>query len=404
MKALRIACGQPVAPFDDPVGSEEILGRTLAEIQAEELEAAGFSLVDEAPSNEPYLVYSDRTWFTRGALRCFLAQAEAPARLRVDHEGFLAMTEGVQQWPERGLYELALLPAGHAPSFQAPPVTVDLGFEDAPAPREHPAMAHAMPEALSVSDAQVHQIDHWSHILRVNWLAMASTIQREKRKFEGLNLFVKAWRIAGLLLRVRSLNEFKLAAGLNQVGKNCRIHPTAVVEASVLGDDVEIGPFAVVRASVVGEGARIEEFATVNMSVIGRGARVGRRGTANLSVLYQGAMVGSANGYQACVFGRDSFCAWSTTVFDLSFKDPIKVWYRGQRVSSGTYFLGAVLGHRARLGGLVSLGYGSEVPNDAFVVGTAQNVLRSWEPGDGPHRVVDGVARPVKGPRPTEEE
>ena len=403
MKAFRVAVGRPVAPFGDPVGQEEVLGRTLAEVQQEELEAAGFMLVEEAPRDEPYLCFSDRTWFSRGALRRFREQASAPARLQVEHPHFLKLTLGVQELPSPGLYEVALLPSGHEPGFQAPPVVVDLGFEEEDPPPEHPALAHAMPERLALSDAQVHQIDHWSHILRVNWLAMASTIQREKRGFAQQNLLVKAWTIARLLLRARSINEFRLASALSHVGKDCRIHPTAVVEASVLGDKVEVGPYAVVRGSVVADGARIEDFASVNMSVIGRGARVGRRGTANLCVMYPGAMIAAANGYQACLLGEDSFCAWSTTVFDLSFKDPIKVNHRGKRVSSGTYFLGAVVGHRARLGGLVTLGYGAEVPNDAFVVGDAQRVLRNWENGPGPHRVVDGVARPVKG-RPRSEE
>ena len=396
--------GRPIAPFGDPPGQEQILGRSLEEIQQEELAAAGFTLVDEAPADEPYLVFSDRTWFTRMTLQRFRAAAEPPARLKVDHAGFLALSGALQDWPEPGLYELALLPAGQAPGFQAPGVVVDLGFQPGETPREHPALAHAMPGSLPVSDAEVHQLDHWTHILRVNWLAMASTIQREKRAFEASNLLLKAWKLLGLLARARSVDEFRLAAKLSHFGRGCRVHPTAVVEASVLGDDVEVGPFAVVRASVVKDGARIEDFASVNMSVIGAGARIGRRGTSNLSVLYPGAMISSGNGYQACLFGRDAFVAWSTTVFDLSFKGPIKVMHRGERVSSGTHFLGACVGHGARLGGLVTLGYGAEVPNGAFVVGSSHDVLRHWELGPSPHRVVDGVARPVKGGPSTEEE
>jgi len=399
-----VRTGRPIGPFGDLPGQEQILGRSLVAIQREELEAAGFTLVDEAPREEAYLVFSDRTWFTRMALQRFREKAVPPARLKVDHPGFLALSAALQEWPEPGLYELALLPSGHAPGFQVPGVVVDLGFEPGELPREHPAISHAMPGSLPVSDAQVHQLDHWTHILRVNWLAMASTIQREKRAFEGSNLLLKAWKLLGLLVRARSVDEFRLASKLSHFGRGCRVHPTAVVEASVLGDGVEVGPFAVVRASVVKDGARIEDFASVNMSVIGAGARIGRRGTANLCVLYPGAMISAGNGYQACLFGRDAFCAWTTTVFDLSFKGPVKVMHRGQRVSSGTHFLGACVGHGARLGGLVRLGYGAEVPNGAFVVGSSHDVLRHWEVGSSPHRVVDGVARPVKGHPSTEEE
>lgn len=403
MKALMLRTGRPIPPLLDEPGQEQVLGRSLAEVQQEELLAAGLDPVEEAPSSEPYLVFSDRTWFTRGTLRRFIEAASGPARLRVEHPGFLALSGALQELPSPGVYELALVAAGGEPSFEQPPLTVDLGFEEGDPPTEHPAMAHAMPESLAVSDAEVHQLDHWSHILRVNWLAMASTIQREKRGFEASNLFVKIWKVLGLLLRARSLNEFKLAAALSHVGKGCRIHPTALIEASVLGDGVEVGPYAVVRGSVVKDGARIEDFAAVNMSVIGAGARVGRRGTANLTVLYPGAMVSSGNGYQGCLFGRDSFSAWSNTAFDISFSGPVKVLHRGERVSSGTHFLGACVGHRVRLGGQVTLGYGAEVPNDGFVVGAAQKVLRHWEDGPSPHRVVDGVARPVRGGAEKEE-
>ena len=49
--------------------------------------------------------------------------------------------------------------------------------------------------------------------------------------------------------------------------------------------------------------------------------------------------------------------------YDLSFGAPVKVLHRGERVSSGTHFLGAAIGHRARVGAEVILGYGAEVPN-----------------------------------------
>jgi hypothetical protein len=112
-------------------------------------------------------------------------------------------------------------------------------------------------------------------------------------------------------------------------------------------------------------------------------------------VLYDRAFVGAGNGFQASVFGVGSFVAWSVTVFDISFGKPIRVWHRGEKVSSETYFLGAAIGHGARIGGLVQLGYGSEVPNEALVVADSSAVLRNWKEGAGPHRVVDGCAEPL---------
>lgn len=395
--AVILPSGVHIAPFGDPVADSQVLGRSLRVVQREALAEVGVQEVSTPPSDQPYLLLSDRTWVTGGALRRFLAVAQAPARLRVCDPDWLAMTATLQDTPEPGLYEVALLPAGAPPRFDGlPAVDVDLEFERTRPVADHPALAHALPGSLPVSDGGVHQLDHWTHILRVNWLAMTSTIQREKRKFEALLLPVKVWKILGLVLKARSLNRFRLAAALTRTGKGCSIHPTAVVEASVLGDGVEIGPFAVVRGSVLGDGVKVEEYGAVNASVLGAKAHIGKRGTANLCVLYPGAYLSCGNGHQASLLGRDSFLAWSVTIFDLSFAGPVRVWHRGQRVSAGTHFLGAVLGHRARLGGQVSLGYGAEVPNDTFVVGDSSPVLREVAPGPSPHRVRQGVAQPVR--------
>jgi len=395
--AVITPSGKVIAPFDDPVGEVALLDRTLRHLQEEAITGAGLTLAEHPPADAPYLAFSDRTFVTEGALERLLSQAQPPARAHVGDSVWLENTGPLQELDEPGLYELGLFPAGAPPDYrQLPPVTLELDLTYQTPPTEHPAISHAAPDKVAAGDAVIHQVDHWTHILRINWLAMAATIAREKRRFEGRFILMKIALILLVWSRARfSLNPFKIASALNQIGKNCIIHPTAVVEGAVLGDNVNIGPFAVVRGSVIGEGVTVEDYAVVNMSAVGAGARIGRRGTCNLCVLYPGAFFGAGNGYQACVFGRESFAAWTTTVFDLSFDKHVKVMLDGKRVDSGTFFLGAAIGHRAKLGGLVTLGYGAEVPNDAFVVGDSFSVMRRWEDGPGPHRVVDGVARPV---------
>jgi len=378
------------------VAEVQILGRSLAQTQGEAIAAAGLTQVETPPADQPYLLLSDRTWVTEATLRALISQAQAPARLQVTDATWLATASGLQELTAPGVFEVGLVPAGGSPDFDSlPPVPIDLAVETRPAPKEHPALAHAMPDSIPFTDAGIHQVDHWLHILRTNWMALSCTIAREVRGFSQKPWWAKAWKFLGLLLKVRSLRPDKLARGISHFGKGCRIHPTAVIEASVLGENVEVGPFSVVRGSLLGDGVRIEDQATINASVLGAGARVGRRGTANLCVLYEGAFVSAGNGFQASVFGKGSFLAWSVTLFDISFGRPIRVWHRGEKVSSETYFLGAAVGHRARIGGKVQLGYGSEVPNDSLLVADAGEALRNWQEGEGPHRVVGGCARPV---------
>jgi len=397
VKVFVSSSEQVVSPWNDPVSEVQVLGRSLAELMLEEFERAGLTLVQSPPQDETYLLVSDRTWITSAALLAFIERAEPGQQFLVDNALWLEMTGALQDWKSEGLYEVGLMPAGAKPEFEnLSPILVDLKIEEREAPTEHPALAHAMPDRLPFTDACVHQIDHWTHVLRANWMAISSTFAREGRAFGRKNIFAKALGLLWLVLKTRSFSRWKFARTLSRVPKSANVHPTAVVELSVLGEDVEIGPYAVIRGSVLGDGVRVEEHAVVNASVLGRRARVGKRGTANLSVLYPGAFISAGAGHQACVFGRECFVAWGVTTFDLSFGEPIKVHQNGQRVSSGTYFLGSAVGHRSRIGGEVSLGYGVEVPNDATLVGHADRVLRHWEEGASPHRVVDGVARSVQ--------
>ena len=396
MKVFVVDAGLDISPFNDPAKECQILGRRLSDSQKEAFAQLGIEHVDSPPEGESYLLISSRTWFTTQTIAQFLKVATAGSRLKIDDDLFCESSAKLQELPEEGLYEIGLIAAGAPPSFDGlTPVVIDARVERKEAPKEHPALMHAMPRELPFTDVGVHQIDHWSHILRANWMAISCSFAREHRKFKSRNIVSKFFAVVWFLMKARSISKWKLARALSVVGKKSSIHPTAVVEASVVGEGVEIGPYAVVRGSFIGDGCKIEEHTTVNASVLGRGAKVGRFGMANLSVLYDGAFVGAANGYQASVFGEGAFLAWSVTVFDLSFGEHVKVRHKGERVSSGSFFLGAAIGHRARIGGQVSLGYGTEVPNDSFLVGSAQDVMRSWEEGEGPHRVVSGVATPI---------
>ena len=184
MKALRISTGRSLAPFGDPVGASRVLERPLAEAQEAALTAAGLTLVAEAPVGEPFLVFTDRTWFSAALVRALLHAG--PGRLRVQNPAFAEIYEPLQDLPAPGLYEIGVVAAGqsHAldtfPDLQ--PVTVDLQLKTEEMKGIHPALAFASKPIL-VSEAMVHQIDHWTHLLRVNLLAMAVRGLEAKRSW-----------------------------------------------------------------------------------------------------------------------------------------------------------------------------------------------------------------------------
>jgi carbonic anhydrase/acetyltransferase-like protein (isoleucine patch superfamily) len=391
MKAFCLNTATNVAPFGGPVGEMAIGGLTLAEVQNLALVAAGFERVDTPPSEGAYLLFSDRTWFTSDLLRQ-LAGA-GPGRLRVLDEGWQAWTKAQQKLEEPGLYELGICEG--APSFEAmKPLDLALEFHEMALGELHPSFSHAVKNPIRMGAAMVHQIDHWSHLVRVNQLSLGVRMEEARADWDGASFVGKAWRLFKILLKARSLNGWKIAASLSEYGKNTTVHPTAVVEFSVLMDGCEIGPHAVVRGSVIGEGAVVDSHAVVNASSMGAGSKVGRFGHINLCTLFAGSMVSTGDGFQVSVFGRDSFVAWGATVLDLSFGSPIKVEVDGGgRESVGHHFLGAAIGHRAKIGHGVKIGYGVAIPNDVLLVDKA-DVLTRWGDGplDQPAIVRDGVA------------
>jgi carbonic anhydrase/acetyltransferase-like protein (isoleucine patch superfamily) len=397
MLAVRVSSGTTFPPFDDAVGQTRILTSTLAEAQEAALSAAGFTLVASAPTDAPYLVISDRVWFTASFLRCVRATGGV-GRVRISDETWLREMGPLQTAPERP--EVAMVAAGAPPSLDGPDLPVDLQLRAAPPVVLHPAFAHAQ-RPLVTGTRLVHGVEHWSHVLRVNLLALVATAEEAKAEFEASPFWKRALRVIGILLRARSVKPHAIARALNRVGRGCTIHPTAVVEACQLGNNVEVGPYALLRGCIVGDGAKIEDYAHASVSVIGAGARLGRTAMCNFSVLYPGAFVSAGGGWQMCVFGRDAFVAMTATAYDLSFGGPIRVVHQGAVVSAETHFLGVAVGHRAKIGAHVKMGYGMAVPNDAFLVAPSGDVLRKWPDAiEGAATVRDGVAVPVVAPKP----
>ena len=397
--AVRLDTGSTIAPFGDPVGAMPVGDTTLAGWQERVLGLLGIPLVAAPPAQGPYLLFTDRTFFTADAVRRLAAAGGG--RLHIDDADWWALTGPLQEVPAPGVYELVLHPGGPTPWTEIPAKTVEHGLTDLPLPKIHAAFRHAMGK-IRVGPCMAQQVHHWSHIPRINQLALGATVHEAKRDFELAPFYKKGALVAALLLRARGIAPTKIARALCRIGQNTKIHPTAIVEVSEIGDDVEIGAYAIVRASVLAKGAKVDDHAIVQMSVMGEGATLSRFGYLHYSVCFPDAFVSTGGGFQLCVFGRESFVAWGATILDLSFGDPVPVEQAGRKVSSGAYFLGAAVGHGARLGNGVRVNYGATVPNGAFLVADPDPLYRFWGPGPVTGEAVvvrKGRVEPIKGPR-----
>jgi acetyltransferase-like isoleucine patch superfamily enzyme len=396
MKAVCIKTSTQIAPFGDSAGEMAVDTKTLSECQAQSLKDAGFTLVSKAPDGERYLVFSDRTWFTPHLLTCL--KRAGTGRLLVTDTVWNAWTGPLQDLDSPGLYEIGIREGGEPGWDDLPAIEVDLEFRDLELEPLHSSMEHAAHHPVRVGPAMVHQVDHWSHIVRVNQLVLAARMEEARYDWDTAGVFGKLWRLLAIVFKTRSLNGWKIASALSERGKDISVHPTAVVEFSILEDGCDIGPHTVIRGSIIGAGAKVDAHATVTGSVVGAGAKVGKYAFLNLCTLFSNAMVSCGDGFQASVFGKDSFVAWGCAILDLSFGRSIKVERNGpgsERVDTEQHFLGAAIGHRAKIGHGVKIGYGVSVPNDALLV-DGGDFLRTW--GDAPvgQPVILKDGRPVK--------
>ncbi|MEC7987566.1 MAG: hypothetical protein VX278_20535 [Myxococcota bacterium] len=368
-----------------------IFDTPLCEIQRETLEKAGVDLVEEPPKDEPYILISDRIWFTYPLIELLKKHR---GRLCIKDSNWHVAMHPLQELGPQQAYDIAVLEAGEAPQFDGLPLIFpDLEFREGEPLELHEAMRHAL-RPVCLSPYMAHHIDHWSHILRVNQIAIIAQAEETRYRWRKGGFFAKIGMVLGFLWRIRSFSKRTMLARIGEVGKNCKIHPTAVIEACKIGDNVEIGPHAVVRASVIGDGAKIDEHTSVNLSVIGKKARVGRAAIANLSVLYPNVMLSYGQGFQGCLFGEGAFIAIGVVALDLSFGKPIRVENNGEWVDSGMHFLGIAVGHRAALGNGARFNYGVSIPNDALLVGPKDGLYKdaSQAPPKAPSHCVDGKA------------
>ena len=401
MKLLRIETGTPIAPWDDPIGDTPVLDITLRQSQDRAAAEAGLTLVDAAPADEPYLLLGDRLWVTAETLR--RVARGGPGRLRIDDAGFAEGMHALQDLGPDDTYDLAHLPAGAPPTFAGVARRDDnLGLHDGFMPPFNKHMQHAL-RPVRVGPAMAHHLDHWSHVVRVNQLALVALGEEARHWWDTSGWLPRLWQVLKLMWRAKKLSRRAIFHHLLPVSRDAQIHETAVVEASRVAAGAYIGPHAVVRGSVIGPGARIEDSATVNLSSIGEKCQVERFGMVNLCVLYPGACVSKTDGFQGSVLGRDAFVAQGATGLDMSFGAPIKVMHRGERVSSGQHFLGVALGHDVVVGNGVRLNFGVEVANGAVLVAPSAGLIRDAsgaEPGVPVRCQPDGSVAPVRRTQP----
>ncbi len=230
---------------------------------------------------------------------------------------------------------------------------------------------------MPVTSTLAAHVEHWVHIL---WLNQAAFGTRWLDIARAHKLWV-AWRA----LTAPPWSFAAFTKRFVHLGKNVRIHPSAWVEASIIGDNVVIGARASVRHAVLGDGVVVGDHATVLSSTLGQGVKVTPRTFVVWSAAYPGAVLSNYK-LQVSLIGKEASLSTWAGLIDAKLQGTVEVRHDGVLRSTERSFLGSCLGHGAHVGAKVLLLPGREVPNGAFLTMRDDELVREI-PADLPKGV-----------------
>jgi acetyltransferase-like isoleucine patch superfamily enzyme len=421
VRALIIETGRKLSPFGDP--PDEALfamgtvgGAVRASLERRGLRVERVRLEDPVPaSDEPTLVLCDHTYLSdkcagdfladafkqRGVVRLALCRTPASEYMRpvssvvvepLDPSGFGGRRRGAGKTDakasERVCYDAFFAAAGKLPAADSCAALLDELREKSPrlvvGKREivrevrMPIVGDAESTRMEfpITSTVAAHVEHWVHVLWLNQLAFGILWGETIRQH-------KLWALSRALLAF-PWSMPRLFASLVRRGAGVRIHPTAHVEGSILGDGVVIGARASVRNSVLAPGTEVGDHATVITSVLGERSYVTPKTFFVWGAAYPDAVISNYK-MQMSLVGRGASASTWAGLIDAKFTGAIEVLHDGERVSTERNFLGSCLGHDSHVGAKVLVLPGREVPNGAFITMRPDEIVReipdSLEPG-----------------------
>jgi hypothetical protein len=244
---------------------------------------------------------------------------------------------------------------------------------------------HELPTALLMAVTS-----DWD-LLFANHIALAADLARRCRAS-------RTAVVRGFCSRRRLPLAQRIALSYRAIAASADVHPTAVVEGSVIGPGCRIGAHAVVRFSHLGRDVRLHDGAKVEWSVVGD-----RTWLMHDLVLYRCCVERDCflihGPYQFSAFQAGA-AAFATILMDYRPDGrPIRVQVEGQVRDYPGRFLGAVLQPGAKTLGGSLVGPGRVVPAGCWL-GTPDGSIHVRDaPADAPRGRALAPGAPSTGPK-----
>lgn len=362
----------------DPLSDALILNRPLSSWRGPAALADGGTTV-----RGPAFVYGADVWASPGMLVGMEAAAKgrtAPVRLVRPEDGPGATADPLGRLPRRDghiVFDLWFIPPGAAVEFGdgVPAALQDaVGVDVETKVHEMDVAADAVSSGsgtdtikLQFAGVAAAPVAHWVELQRANLLAIGT------QALEG-GAFKGAMTLLWAALRRVSVNPFAIAAGVTSKGRKCLIHPSAVVEACVLGDNVKVDAGAVLRGCVVGDGAKIGPHAFGEFSILGAGSELQKSAICTVTVVYPGARVGGVA--QLTVIGRDVRFKLGAVTTDMNPGGaPLRVMTPDGLAPVDVGYLGCCVGHGAFVGSGIWIAPGRAIEAGRVVLRDASQMV-----------------------------
>ncbi|OGD66774.1 hypothetical protein A2442_01465 [Candidatus Campbellbacteria bacterium RIFOXYC2_FULL_35_25] len=368
MKIYVIKKQELIEPFQKLSKDLKIGNRKLNEIQNDNFLKLNLNpvIVDnlsEIRDEEEHLVINDNIYFEYELLKEFIQNSKkiksntvCSMKKGIFTERTFINLQNVENKKDYFNYNLFYFPPKELRG-ETKKIIFDLNqkFEYLPLPKH---LSKSGKYFIPLTTKSIIQIDHWSNLWAAN-LAFVITIIEQANKTNKILLLL-------LAIKNFSFNRWKIAGSLNKIGKKCDIHPTAIVECSVIGDNVTIGAGTIIRESVIGNDSFIGNGITIEYSVIGNNCTI-VDGHILYSTIYSNAQIANQM-ISASIIGKDVFIGAGVILTDLRLDNKNVLTKKDNHlIDTGNIFLGSCLGNGVYLGSGCIVAPGRSIPNGLHI-------------------------------------
>jgi hypothetical protein len=366
----RLRTNKTLFSFGDDIRSVPICGKSLSERQVEAIGQNGGKVVDIASEKEikekQYFIFEDDLLFTREFVKQLILSIKKDAGSK---QYGLAENEFNNRYilphsldPQQNLHFAFYFINRELSTLNLCQIRQKLFDNELFLPNQ---IVKGARYYVGRSDCFIGRIASPFHLLQLN---LAFNLMRTI-PIQGFfpEWMVKKFGSPGSRFYYMALKR------MNKIGNNCQIHPSAIIEASVLGDHVIVGANSVIRFSQIGNGSVISDNVALVNCVLGKNNVIANSNYLSFNLLFDNVFL-IHGPYQFSVFGKHS-AVFAVINCDIRLdQENIKIPTDVGVLGSNQPLLGIAYGHYSKTGGGNIIAAGRIVPNHK-IINPPENII-----------------------------